>query len=230
MNNDYRYRHELKYDINYSTYLTLRSRLRQIMYPDEHAASDGKYLIRSIYFDNYRDKALQEKLCGNSKHEKFRIRWYNDDLSFIRLEKKQKINGLCIKIDADWSETELKCFIDGDYSWMLTHPCPLTQELYVKMKTDQLVPRVIVSYLRESFIYDAGNIRITFDTDIRSTPYSVSFISKSVMDIGVTNEPGHVILEIKYDEFLPDIISCMIQLDNCRQIAYSKYSVSRSFG
>ena len=45
------YRHELKYDIGYSTYLALRSRLKQLMRADIHAGADGKYLIRSIYFE-----------------------------------------------------------------------------------------------------------------------------------------------------------------------------------
>lgn len=229
MNDEAKYRHELKYDIDYSGYLAMRSRLCYIMHQDEHVSFDGKYLIRSIYFDNYYDKALKEKINGNAQREKFRIRWYNDDLSFITLEKKQKINGLTKKIDAIWTEAELRSFFSGERTWMMSHPSPLTRELYVKMKTEQLKPRVIVSYIREPFVFSAGNVRITFDTEIRSSLFDRNFLN-STTDIGVADEPGSTILEVKYDEFLPAIISCLLQSENCRQTAYSKYSASRRFG
>ena len=90
------YRHEWKHEINYSDMLILRQRLSAITKPDSHAV-DGKYEIQSLYFDNLKDKALREKLDGVNYREKFRIRYYNDDTSFIRLEKKSKINGLCQK-------------------------------------------------------------------------------------------------------------------------------------
>ena len=69
-----RYRNELKYSIDYSDYLALRQRLRPIMKPDAHVRADGRYTIRSIYFDNFSDKALREKLNGVAKRETFRIR------------------------------------------------------------------------------------------------------------------------------------------------------------
>lgn len=77
------FRHELKYQIGYLQYLELRSRLTAVMKTDSHAGGDGRYLIRSIYFDNYQDKALREKIDGVSRREKFRIRYYNDDFSYI---------------------------------------------------------------------------------------------------------------------------------------------------
>lgn len=228
MNQESRYRHELKYDIDYSAYLALRSRIRAVMKPDEHTGENGKYLIRSIYFDNYTDKALREKIDGAAKREKFRIRWYNDDLSFVTLEKKMKVNNLTRKIDARWSETELRKFIAGDYSFMMSHPAELTRELYVKMQTQQLKPRVVVSYTREPYIFTAGNVRVTFDNEIRSSLFSSDFLSAP--DIEVTEEPGHTILEVKYDDFLPEIISCLIQSDDCRQTAFSKYAAARRYG
>lgn len=222
------YRHEMKYDIDYSTYLALSSRIRAVMKSDNHVGADGKYLIRSIYFDNYNDKALREKISGAAKREKFRIRWYNDDLSFITLEKKMKVNDLTMKIDAKWTEDELRRFIAEDYSFMMRHPEPLTRELYVKMKTQQLRPRVVVSYTREPYIYAAGNVRVTFDSEIRSSLYSRDFLSST--DIDVTQEPGHTILEVKYDAYIPEIISCLVQSDDCRQSAFSKYAASRRHG
>ena len=94
------YRHELKYQISPADYHALRQRLRAVMKRDPHTGADGLYTIRSVYFDNYGDKALREKVNGVQKREKFRIRYYNNDFSFITLEKKIKHNDLCMKIDA----------------------------------------------------------------------------------------------------------------------------------
>ena len=100
------YRRELKYEISYADYLAIRQRLRPVMKPDEHALEDGRYVVRSVYFDNIEDKVLREKISGVAKREKFRIRYYNDDLSFISLEKKLKYNNLCMKKDAGLTEAD----------------------------------------------------------------------------------------------------------------------------
>lgn len=225
-----RYRNELKYSIDYADYLALRQRLRPIMKPDVHVRSDGRYTIRSIYFDNYSDKALQEKLDGVAKREKFRIRYYNDDFSYITLEKKMKYNNLCLKLDAPLTEAECRMLLDGKLDWMLTHSSKLVQELYVKMKSAQLRPRVLVSYTREPYIFAPGNVRVTFDSNIRTTLWHKDYLEPEVRDISATDKPNQMILEVKYDDFLPEIIKDLIQTDRVRQQALSKYCACRRFG
>ena len=125
------YRHELKYSISYPDYLTIRGRIKNLMRPDPHAGPDGKYRIRSIYFDNIDDKALREKVYGVSKREKFRIRYYNDDFSFITLEKKMKIGCLCLKYDATITEEECRKILAGGQSNMFfTRRIAAAAELY----------------------------------------------------------------------------------------------------
>lgn len=224
------YRHELKYGIDYADYLTLRSRLKQVMKPDEHVGSDGRYLIRSIYFDNYEDKALREKSQGVQKREKFRIRWYNDDFSLIQLEKKMKWNSLCLKKNATLTQKECEDLCNGDYDWMMFHSSGLVHELYFKIMTQQLRPRVVVSYLREPYVYEAGNVRVTFDSHIRTSLFGQDYCKENRYDISVTDKPGDMVLEIKYDDFLPEIIALLIQTENIRQQSFSKYGVCRRFG
>ena len=224
------YRHELKYQISFSDYLAIRQRLRPVMKPDEHVRSDGRYIIRSVYFDNLDDKALREKINGVQKREKFRIRYYNDDLSFIVAEKKLKCNNLCMKMDARLTEEECRALFTGNTGWMMGHPSGLIQELYCKMNSQQLRPKVLVSYTREPYVYAAGNVRVTFDSHIRSTLFHRGFLEEMVSDIGVLNEPGDVILEVKFDAFLPDIIQSLLQTEEIRQQAYSKYGACRRFG
>ncbi len=225
-----KYRHELKYQISLADYYALRQRLRTIMKPDPHTGADGRYQIRSIYFDNFRDKALREKTDGLQKREKFRIRWYNDDLSFITLEKKIKHNNLCLKVDAPITEAELKALLSGDTSWMLNHPQELVRELYCKMQYQQLKPRVVVSYVREPYIYDAGNVRITFDSRIRTTLFSRDFLEVGMKDISAQDSPSDILMEVKYDEYLPEIVSALVQTPSIRQQAFSKYGACRRFG
>ncbi len=223
------YRHELKYEIDCAQYFPLRQRLRSVMMPDSHAGVDGRYRIRSIYFDNLRDKALREKIDGVAKREKFRIRYYNDDFSYITLEKKIKDGNLCLKIDATLTKAEFDALLAGDILWMTTHPFPLVRELYAKMQYQLLRPRVMVSYLREPYIYRAGNVRITFDSDIRTSLYHQNFLEEH-HDICAADVPQTMILEVKYDNFLPDVIAHLIQMEGVRQQAFSKYAVCRRFG
>lgn len=227
---DGRYRNELKYSVSYADYLALRQRLLPIMKTDGHTLADGRYTVRSIYFDNLNDKVLREKTDGVSKREKFRIRYYNDDFSFITLEKKMKYNNLCMKLDARLTEEECRMILDGRLDFMLTHSEPLVRELYTKMKYSGLRPRVLVSYTREPYIFAAGNVRVTFDFDIRTTLWHNVFLEQQVHDIGAADAPGQIILEIKYDDYLPDIIRDLVQSESERQQAFSKYCVARRFG
>ena len=230
MNAKEHFRHELKYVISYLQYRELRDRLKAVMHADFHVNVDGNYLVRSIYFDNYADKALREKVDGVPRREKFRIRYYNDDFSYIALEKKVKNQNLCMKSDAMITERECRLLLDGRLGWMRRHPSPLVQELYAKMHYQLLRPRVLVSYVREPYAYKAGNVRITFDKNIRTTLYHRRFLEDRVTDIGTCDKLEDRILEIKYDAFLPEVLRCIVQTEAIRQQAFSKYEACRRFG
>lgn len=224
------YRHELKYTVTYWQYLQLRSRFCQVMKHDPHARENGTYQIRSIYFDNIQDKALREKVYGVARREKFRIRYYNDSFKQIALEKKIKNNNLCMKASAALSETECRSLLDGNLKWMKNLSSSLVQELYGKMKYQQLRPKVLVSYTREPYIYTAGNVRITFDWNVRTTMYHQKFLEKKVYDTGAMEYPGEMIMEVKFDEFLPRVIQDIIQMGGIRQQSFSKYAACRMYG
>ena len=230
MDDKKKYRHELKFGISYTDYLAMRGRLSKVMQSDPHADSDGRYRIRSVYFDNSDDKALMEKINGIAKREKFRIRYYNDDLSYISLEKKMKINDLCLKYDALISEEECRKLLAGDIVFMKDHTEELVRELYAKMNYQRLKPRVLVSYVREPYIYRPGNVRVTFDSQIRTSLFTSDFLKGEVSDISATDSPGDMLLEVKYDAFLPEIIQDMIQVNSMRQQAFSKYGACRRYG
>ena len=220
-------RHEWKHEISYSDLLVIRQRLSAVAKRDVHSVN-GKYLIRSMYFDNIADKALREKLDGISCREKFRIRYYNGDSSVIHLEKKSKIGGLGNKQSANLTAEEAQWIVAGKLDWMLHSNRPLVLELYVKMISQGLRPRTIVDYTREPFTYAPGNVRVTLDYDIRTGLSCVDFLNTDCSTIAVPGDP--IILEVKWDEFLPEIIRDAVQLDNRHVGAYSKYAASRMYG
>ncbi|MDE5558462.1 MAG: polyphosphate polymerase domain-containing protein [Ruminococcus sp.] len=220
-------RHEYKYYLNYHDYFTVKSRLSAVMQADTHVSSDGKYLIRSLYFDNYSDKALREKVDGVSNREKFRIRCYNSDYDFIRLEKKLKMAGLGTKISAKLTREETQRIIDNDIEFMKDSHQALVVELYEKMKFQALRPKTIVDYTREPFIYDAGNVRVTLDYNIRTGLNSIDMLNPYVPTI--PTDEGLIILEVKYDNFLPDVIRDIVQMKNREVSAFSKYASCRKF-
>ena len=222
-----KYRHEWKHETSYGDMLVLRQRLSNIMKRDIHAI-DGKYLIRSLYFDNASDKALREKVDGVNIREKFRIRYYNNDTSLIHLEKKSKVNGLCLKDSVALSFEQAQAIANGDYGWMIDSGVPLIQELYSKMMSQGLRPKTIVDYLREPFVFAPGNVRVTLDYNIRTGMNCTDFLNPNCVTVPAGESP--IILEVKWDEYLPDIIRDAVQLPNCRVGAFSKYAVCRIYG
>lgn len=222
-----KYRHEWKHEISYGDMLVLRQRLSAVMKRDIHAI-DGKYLIRSLYFDNAFDKALREKVDGVNIREKFRIRYYNNDTSLIHLEKKCKVNGLCQKDSVTLSFEQAQAITNGDYGWMIASGVPLIQELYSKMMSQGLRPKTIVDYLREPFVFAPGNVRVTLDYNIRRGMNCTDFLNPNCVTVPAGDAP--IILEVKWDEYLPDIIRDAVQLRGCRVGAFSKYAVCRIYG
>ena len=89
---------------------------------------------------------------------------------------------------------------------------------------------MLVSYRREPFIYAPGNVRITFDFDVRTTMYHQKFLEADPFDLSALDSPGAMIMEVKYDDFLPQVISDLIQSEGVRQQSFSKYGACRRFG
>lgn len=221
------YRNEWKHEISYGDLLVLRQRLSAVAKRDAHTV-DGKYRIRSLYFDNASDKALREKLDGVNIREKFRIRYYNNDTSLIRLEKKSKRGGLCGKESAVLTAQQAQAIVDGDYGWMIASGVPLIGELYSKMMGQGLRPKTIVDYTREPFVYAPGNVRVTLDYNIRTGLRCTDFLNPCCVTVPAGDAP--ILLEVKWDGFLPDIIRDTVQLKGCRVDAFSKYAVCRIYG
>ena len=222
-----KYRHEWKHEINAADRLTLIARLSAVMKRDSHTIN-GVYKIRSLYFDTPGDTALREKIDGVNIREKFRIRLYNGDTEFIVLEKKSKINGLCSKESCRLTVEDAQRLVDGDINWLTSDSRPLLVELYSKMSVQGLRPKTIVDYTRIPFVFAPGNVRVTIDYDIRTGQFRTDFLNPETLTLPAGESP--IILEVKWDDFLPDIIRDAVTIPSRRVGAFSKYEQCRIYG
>lgn len=220
------FRHETKHEIRKSDMLILRQRLSCITEKDPHAIN-GIYEIRSLYFDTPSDKALREKTDGVNVREKFRIRLYNRDLNYIVLEKKSKIYNLTKKEQVVILKEEAEKIAKNEYDFLIENKNPLLRELYVKMKNENLRAKTVIDYTREPYVFSAGNVRVTMDYNISTALSSTDFLNFSLPTVPVPDD--RVILEVKWDSFLPDIIKNVIQLDRGQSFAFSKYEAGRTY-
>jgi len=221
------YRHETKHLITPGDAAAVRGNLRAVASIDEHAQKDGCYRVRSLYFDDMNDTALWEKLDGVNERRKFRIRYYNGDLSYIMLECKMKRGGLGRKVMERLTEEEARRIAAGDVGWMAADGRPLLTALYVEMKARALRPKCVVEYMRTPFVYGPGHVRVTIDWNIRTGPPG-QFLNPGGLTLPVEGNP--VLLEIKWDEYLPGIIRRATALHDRGPTAFSKYAACRIYG
>ena len=220
------FRHEWKIALDPGDLFVLRQRLRAVMQPDAHAV-DGRYRIRSLYFDTPEDRALREKLDGVSRREKFRIRYYNGDTGFIQLEKKCKRGGLGWKEQTQLSERQARDIAAGRFNAVDPGGDALLGELCRKARTERLRAKTIVDYTREPFVYGPGNVRVTLDEDIRTGLSCVDFLDLDCVTVPAPD--ARPLMEVKWDAFLPDIIRDAVQLPGRQVGAFSKYAACRMY-
>lgn len=222
------YRHELKYVVTAVQMALLENRIRGLIPLDSHAGEKGMYRIRSLYFDDYYNSCYLENEIGTDPREKFRIRIYNGDASRINLELKRKEHGMTQKISCPLSEAECRELmagrplpVDGGYP-------PVLQKLNLFMRTKLLRPKVIVEYDRVPYVDKLGNTRITLDQNMASSDAIPCFLEKTLPRRPIMPAGQHI-LEVKYDEFLPDYVYRNLQLNGLRQTAFSKYYLCRRY-
>lgn len=220
------FRHEVKHEISNLDMPILRQRLRAVMSPDCHA-KNGQYEIRSLYFDTLEDKALREKLDGVSTREKYRIRLYNNDPSLIHLERKFKRGGLGYKVSTELTPEQARQIAGGDIHWMAESTNEVLLVFYSRLRSEGLAAKVIVDYTREPFVFGPGNVRVTLDYNIRTALRCTDFLTPRCTTVPVPGSP--CILEIKWDNYLPDVIRDMVQIGDRHSTAFSKYAACRMY-
>lgn len=228
MNTKLKYRHELKFMINRHQYFVIRQRLNSIVEQDSHVGPTGEYHIRSLYFDDINNTALHEKLGGIRDRSKYRIRIYNNSDKLIHFEKKVKFNDFIAKVKEPLTRDMHDSIISGNYEVLNVPDKPLLQELYYEMRNNLLRPKVIVDYVREPFVCPRGNVRITFDKELRTGLNSTNIFDESLNSVPAIDD-NLIILEVKFDEYIPEYIRVALQLEGLNQQSASKYVICRKY-
>lgn len=220
------YRHELKFWVSDMELEIIRHRLKSLMQADSHQ-NGGGYKVRSLYFDDYRDSCMRENEDGIDNRKKYRIRIYNGKDDIIKLEKKSKIRGMTKKVSAVISKEKCLAYMQGKAVALQKTDTELEKKLYAEIKMNGMHPVSIVEYERTAFVEPRGNVRITFDRNISGSESVGQFLDKPVLVPLL--EKGNHILEVKYDELLPEYIARVLELGNLQRAAFSKYYYARKF-
>lgn len=223
-----KYRNELKYLCSETDIQIIQSRISPICAHDRHASPDGTYHIRSIYFDDPHNRCFYENENGIDPREKFRIRIYNGSDSKITLECKQKERSMTHKESCTLTKEQCLAILNGSLPECGSHNNALLNRFLILCTETQLQPKVIVAYDRTPFVYIPGNVRITFDRNIGSTT-DISRFFDPHLPLRPILPTGIHVLEVKYDEFLPDFLYSVMCLGHLKQTAFSKFYLCRKF-
>ena len=226
--NEPAYRHELKYLVSAAQIEILKTRICGIMSLDRHVMAQGSYNIRSLYFDDYQNRCFYENENGNDPRSKYRIRIYNHSSDRISLERKRKERGKTLKTACRISPEQAACLMAGDYLTDIPPGQTLLKQLCAEIMVNRMRPVIITEYERIPYVYPYGNVRVTFDTGISSSDATAAFFEAEIPKRPVL-PAGMQLLEVKFDAYLPDVIYRGLQLENLRQIAFSKYYLSRKY-
>lgn len=218
----------MKYFIHPAEVEALRIRLRRGLQLDSHCYGGRPYAIRSLYFDDIEDSAYFDKVGGVMHRDKYRIRIYRHSDQEIFLERKRKLGDLIQKSSVQITRRLCEQMIAGDPRGLYRSSNPLLQDMFVQMRTKLLRPSVIVDYEREAYLHPVENVRITFDLKLRSGLHSTDLFNPNIPVLSPLD--GNVeILEVKYDNYLPDHIRRMLAEVKAERSAVSKYVLCRRF-
>ena len=217
------FRHELKFLVSEITLEKIRYRLENVMEKDSNQKGES-YRIRSLYFDDIYDSCYNENLAGTDDRAKYRIRFYGDKIDSVKLEKKSKLRGMTKKLSEELTPAQVKDILEGDFVPTTDN---ISMELFAKKYKSDMKPKCIVEYDRCAFVEPTGNVRITFDMNIRGSKETEKFLDLDGEYAIPVVMPGWHILEVKYDEVLPRHILQLLDMNNLQRQSFSKYAMVR---
>ena len=221
-------RHELKYFINPAELEVLRARLRPVLKMDGHCVGGRPYVIRSLYFDDIADSAFVDKQAGVMDRDKYRIRIYRYSDKEIFMERKRKLGDLIQKSSVQITRRLCDQICSGDPTGLQRSSSPLLQDVYIQMRTRLLRPKVIVDYAREAYLHPAEDTRITFDLQLHSGLYSTDLFNPKLPTV-CPHDRNVEILEVKFNNYLPDYVAGLLHGIVAERSAVSKYVLCRRF-
>ena len=223
-----KFRHELKYPVSAAEIQMLRNRLEHLVQLDKHAGPGGVYSIRSLYFDDIYNSCYYENENGTDPREKFRIRIYNHSADRITLECKRKERGKTLKTFCPLTIDQTRMLMAGRILPDMANQPEVLRKLTLRIMTRGMRPVVIVEYDRIPYVYPNGNVRVTMDMNVCSSSSVDCFLDAQIPKRPIMPAGQHL-MEVKFDEYLPDFIHHNLNLHSLTQTAYSKYYLCRKY-
>ncbi|MBS4539371.1 polyphosphate polymerase domain-containing protein [Clostridium sp. D2Q-11] len=220
------FRHEIKYFINQIQAAELRLFLQQNMDLDPNCDETGSYWIRSLYFDTIDNKDYYEKIIGHNIRKKIRLRLYDIDSPSIKLEIKNKYDSYILKETVTMSRKDVHKLINGDSSPLLNYNKATAKKVFSFMHRDLYLPKIIIDYDREAYIYPFENIRVTLDKNLAASFHSHDFFKDNKSMIPIFNSPI-LILEVKYNHIIPIFFQNLLSNFEIQRSEISKYCLGR---
>ena len=223
-------RHELKFFITPLEYEVLHRVLDRTLHRDSNGDENNEYAIRSLYFDTRYNDALIDKIDGVKNRDKYRIRVYNFSDKVIRMECKTKVGSLISKRSLGIPRLLAEQLIAGDPTGLERTRSGLLRDVYREMAINGLKPVVIVDYVREAYVHDAEEVRITFDKQLHTGLHSTDIFNQNVPTITAFDH-NEMFLEVKFNRFLPPYIRDLLctHVHSAQNSAISKYVWCRRF-
>ena len=218
-----KFRHEIKYLINECDKEIIRQKISPVLALDEHT-NNRQYHVRSLYFDDYSGSAYDDKINGHLVRKKYRVRVYDYNSNQIKLECKFKRDAYIHKVSAPLTKEEYYKIINNDFDFLLRREENLCKQFYFECVSRVMRPKVIVDYEREPYILEAGDVRITFDKNIRGISPWFDIFDDNLPSRHAL-EPGKLVMELKFTEFLPEIVKNSLASRSIEMSAVSKYVI-----
>ncbi len=206
----------------------ISSRLAEVMAQDEHNGPAG-YPVRSLYFDTPYDDDYSDKCDGLECRRKIRLRCYDPGGDSAVLEMKQKRGKDQLKRSLWLPREDAEKIARADFSPLIATGSEFAHECYALMSTKCYRPKTIVEYDRLAFKAKENRIRITFDSNIRSTESCFDLFSDD-LSLSPVFDPFATVLEVKYNGFLLSYIKMMLNTADKPEISVSKYVLARQHG
>lgn len=223
-----KYRNEIKFVINKDTAEILKNKLSYLMSVDTNSTlDDNSYLIRSLYFDDSYSNAYYEKIDGVEYRKKYRIRIYNNDTNFIRLECKYKHENKTSKDQILIDKNICDKIVNGNIEELDISQPNLLTKFVIDYRSRNLRPSVIVDYKRLAYTYPVSDVRVTFDSKIKSGRYDYNLYDKDLNTYKVIDD-NEVVLEVKFNEILPEQIAIVLSTVPMVRQAFSKFAICAS--
>ena len=222
-----KYRIENKYICDSKDLQLIRSRIKHLMKSDTHGDENCEYTVKSLYFDDYVNSGYYEKEDGVHYRKKYRLRYYDDDVSTLRLEIKKKVESYINKISCKVNKKDSSLMVKGKHLPLKEEMSEAYKDMYLNSRRYLLKPNIIIEYDREAYVLKEGNVRITLDKNISASSQHELYLDGSYHKVPLL-ESGQFILEVKYDEFLPSYIYRALSLNRLQQSSFSKYYIGRN--